>query len=260
MKRWLQILLSILAIIIPATVFGLTCAGAYLLNWNLVAFWWSWFGLVWLIDLTIGCYIFYKKNRTDETKTFWLFMIVILPIIGALWALIHNYKLQTRYFEIDNDHTTLQTHIFRARQSIKIYSDSFFVSLDTFKALNYACWKGVNIQLVITQQPTKLRQELLVYNLRKYLEGRIPVYFTSKPINESFIIIDDKDYLATVKNFNFTNIYADKYLTSGHNASKFFSTWEHDLERSSLYTLENERVNPFKKAKLKLVNIFYCFF
>ncbi len=260
MKKWLKILLSILAIIVPAAIFSLSCAGAYLYHWNLSAYWWSWFGLVWLIDLSVGCYIFYKKNRTDETKTFWLFVIVVLPIIGAFLALIHNYKLQTKYFEIDNDHILLQTKIFRAKKSIKIYSDSLFVSLDTFKSLNFASWKGVEIQIVISQQPTKLRQQLLVFNLKKYLENQIPVYFTSKPIEESFILFDDKEYLSTNKNFNFTNIYADKYLVSGTYAAKYFNIWNHDLERSSLYVLENERINPFRKIKLKLVNIFYCFF
>ncbi|MCQ3908484.1 MAG: hypothetical protein MJ200_02835 [Mycoplasmoidaceae bacterium] len=63
--------------------------------------------------------------------------MIVLPIVGATLALIFNYKLKTEYGKADNDHSKLQSILFRAKKSIKIYSNSFFASADTFKALNY---------------------------------------------------------------------------------------------------------------------------
>ncbi|MCQ2957161.1 MAG: hypothetical protein MJ233_05065 [Mycoplasmoidaceae bacterium] len=61
-----------------------------------------------------------------------------MPVFGAFVALIYNYKLKTLYSQPNNDHTKLQALIFRAKKSIRLYSDSLFASLDTFKALNFA--------------------------------------------------------------------------------------------------------------------------
>ena len=145
MKLWVRNTWAITVSLLIVGIFTTTCVCTYKYHWNLAAFWWSWFGLVWLIDLFVGGYLFYKQNRTDETKTFWLLIMIALPIIGATLALIFNYKLKTEYGKPDNDHSKLQAILFRAKKSIKIYSNSFFASADTFNALNYARWKNVRI-------------------------------------------------------------------------------------------------------------------
>lgn len=260
MKKQARITLSIFVSLFVIGIFTATCICTYRYHWSLAAFWWSCFALVWLVDLFVGGYIFYKRNRTDETKTFWLLVMIVLPIIGGLLALIYNFKLKTEYGKPDNDHTMLQALIFRAKTSIKIYSNSFFVSNDTFKALNYARWKGVTIQLVLSIQPRKSKQEFLIYNLQKALENEIELHLTDKEINGSFIIIDDNEIITTEKNFNFNTIYTQKLLKQSKEVSRYLKTWENDLERTSAYPLEKEKINPFKKLWFKIVNIFYPFF
>ena len=135
MKKSTKTALSILLSLLVIGIFASSCVCVYKFNLNKTAFWWSWFGAVWLVDIFVGCYIFYKHNRTDETKAFWLFTMIILPIVGAVIALIYNYKLKTLYSNPDNDHLRLQNEIFKARKSIKVYSDSFLTSSDVFKSM-----------------------------------------------------------------------------------------------------------------------------
>ncbi|MBQ0045575.1 MAG: hypothetical protein KBS35_01650 [Mycoplasma sp.] len=260
MKTWVRNTLAIVCSLLIVGIFAATCTCTYKFNWNKNIFWWSWFGSVWLIDLFVGGYIFYKRNRTDETKTFWLFIMVLLPIVGAILALIFNYKLQTQYTKEDNDHTRLQASIFRAKKSIKIYSNSFFVSNDTFKALNFARWKGARIQLIISIQHRKFKQQLLIYTMQKALENKIELHLTDKDISESFIIIDDTYVISTPKNFNFGNIYTQKIIRLSNELGRYKKTWENDLERTSRYPLERDRINVFKKITFKVINIFYPFF
>ncbi len=260
MKKSLKITLSIL---LPLTVIGIftsTCVCTYTYHWNLHAFWWSWFGVVWLVDIFAGGYIFYKQNRTDETKTFWLLVMILLPIIGAIIALIYNFKLKTYYGQPNNDHSKLQAAIFQAKNSIKIYSNSFFVTADTFNALNYACWKGVRVQLIIQQQKSRQKQDFLVNHLQKYLEDKIEFYITNKDIDESFIMIDEKELLITPTNFNFKNIYTEENISNLSETSEYVNTWNYDLERSSPQSLVKTKVFFIKKVWYKLINIFYPFF
>ncbi len=260
MKKPLRIFLTILAFVVVDGAFASTCACTYIYHWNVTAFWWSWFLIVWLVDVFVGCYIFYKPNRTDETKTFWLFVMVLIPIVGACIALIYNYKLKTLFSQPNNDHTKLQSIIFRARKSIRIYSDSFFVSLDTFKALNYARWKGVKVEIVLSMQEKKSRQDFLIYTLQKYLEKNIDLYFINKQIDESFIVVDNEECLSTTKNFNFRNVYRYKTIVSSDNPNRFINIWNYDWERCSKQSLKKEKINPFINVKYKLINIFYPFF
>lgn len=260
MKKWLRNTLAIICSLLIVGIFAITCVCTYKFGWSKAIYWWTWFILVWIVDLFVGGYIFYKHNRTDETKMFWLLIMIVLPIVGAVLALIFNYKLKTEYTKPDNDHTKLQEMIFKARKSIKIYSNSFFVSNDTFKALNFARWKGVKIQLIISIQKSKQKQALLVYNLQKMLEDKMELHMTSKQIVESFVMIDDKELIYTNKNFNFHNLYEQKNIKVETNLNKFQRTWQNDIVRTSIYPLERDKVNGIKRAWFKLINIFYPFF
>lgn len=260
MKSKTITILVIVLTLIAIGIFASSCACVYHFHLNRVAFWWSWLLAVWLINIFVGGYIFYKPNRTDETKMFWLFVMILLPIIGAIWALVYNYKLKTFYTNPDNDHLRLQNEIFKARKSIKIYSNSFLTSADTFKALNFARWKGVAIQLIISIQPKKWKQDFLVYKLQKELENKIELHFTNKQINQSFIIIDDQLILSTHQNFNFAAIYGQKNIILDANIHQYLTIWNNDIERSSLFPSERGTIKPLTRVKYKLINIFYAFF
>lgn len=261
MKRWLRNTLAISLSLLVIAIFTVTCVCVYKFNWYGAPFWWTWFALVWLSDLFVGGYIFYKHNRTDETKAFWLLVMIVLPIVGAIIALIFNYKLKTEYGKPDNDHTKLQAMIFKAKKSIKIYTNSFFISKDTVNALNFARWKAVRIELIVSIQKTKTKQDLLIYQLQKALENKIELHMTNKQILESFIMIDDEDVIYTDKNFNFRNIYQYKAIKhSTKDIKRYQKTWETDIITSTLYPLERDQINPFKKAYLKFINIFSPFF
>lgn len=260
MRHWLRNTLAICLSLLVVALFATTCIYTYKFSWNKYAFWWAWFAAIWIIDILVGGYIFYKKNRTDETKTFWLFVMVVLPIVGAILALIFNYKLKTQYTKENNDHTKLQAAIFKANESIKIYSNSFFVSNDTFKALNFARWKGIRIQLIISIQKHNFKQQLLIYTMQKALENKIEFYLTDKQITESFIIIDDNYVINTPKNFNFSNIYSLNIISTNDQITRYKKTWDHDLEKASCYPLERDKINAFKKVAFKVINIFYPFF
>lgn len=260
MKKSSKIALSTSLSLLVIAIFVASCVCVYKFDLNVVAYWWSWFGAVWLIDIFVGGYIFYKHNRTDETKTFWLFIMIIFPIIGAIIALVYNYKLSTLYSNPDNDHLRLQNEIFKAKQTIKIYTNSFLTSSDVFKAINFARWKGVKVQLIISLQEKKWRQSFLIYKLQKELENKIELHFTNKKIIESFVIIDDQLVIKTERNFDFGEIYGQKNFVLDNNAHQYLNTWNVDLERSSLYSMERPKLNPFKNVKYKIINIFYPFF
>lgn len=260
MKHSTKIVLSTVLSLLVIGIFVASCVCVYKFDLNITAYWWSWFGAVWLVDIFVGCYIFYKHNRTDETKTFWLFTMIIFPIVGAIFALIYNYKLTTLYSNPDNDHLRLQNEIFKARKNIKVYSDSFLTSADVFKALNFARWKGVQIQLIISLQEKKWKQTFLVNKLQKELENKIELHFTTKKNVESFMIIDDKLVLLTNKNFDFGTIYGQKNITMSDNTHQYLPIWNSDLERSSIFTNENKKLRPLQNFKFKIINIFYPFF
>lgn len=260
MKKSNKIVLSILVFVLIVGAFAVTCFFTYKNHWNVVGFWWGWVGATWLIDIFVGCYVFYKKNRTDETKMFWLLVMIVLPIAGAFFALIYNFKLKTEYGKPDNDHTKLQSAIFKAEKSIKIYSNSLFLSNDTYNALNFVTWKGINIQIIVSMQKSKSKQEFLVYKLQKSLEDRIEFFITNKEIESSFIIIDDEWVITTPKNFNFKSIYSEKNLATDSNINKYISTWKNDLDRCSVCSLVKTKISAWKTIKFKLINIFYPFF
>lgn len=260
MKKGGKIALSIIVSLLIAAIFATTCAFTYIRNWNTTAFWWSWFGIVWVLDVSIGCYIFYKQNRTDETKAFWLLVMVVLPVIGAFIALIGNSGSKSLYFNPDNDHSRLQEAIFKAKKSIKIYSNSFYVTLDTFKALNFARWKGVDIQIILVEQAKKSRQDFMIENMQKYLESKIRLYVTNREVNETFIIIDDAEVLSTKSNFNFKHIYTEKNIQKQTDVSGYLNQWNKVIEYSNICSLEKKRLPVFKRFKNKIINIFYPFF
>lgn len=259
MKKSLKITLSILCASVIIGIFVVTCVFTYKYQWNLTAFWWSWFGITWVVDILVGCFIFYRPNRTDETKMFWLLVMVVLPVAGAAIALIYNYKLKTNYAQPNNDHSKLQAAIFQAKESIKVYSDSFLVSEDTFKALNYARWKDVKIQLIVTIQNKKWKQKFLVQKLQKNLDENIQLFITSKEITNSFVIIDDKEVISSKNNFNFNVIYASESIKSDTNVAPYLATWKNDIDRCSFISLKTPKNNIFKNIKFKLINIFYAF-
>ena len=260
MKKSAKIALATSLSLLVIGIFVASCVCVYKFDLNVVAYWWSWFGAVWVVDIFVGGYIFYKHNRTDETKTFWLFIMILLPIVGAVIALVYNYKLRTLYSNPDNDHLRLQNEIFKAKQSIKIYTNSFLTSSDIFKAINFARWKGVHIQLIISLQKKRWRQSFLVYKLRKELENKIELHFTNKRISQSFIIIDNELVLSTPYNFDFGTIYGQKNITIDTTVHQYLSLWNADIERSSLYSMERPKLNPFENVKYKIINIFYPFF
>lgn len=259
MKPWIRNTLSIVLSSLIVGIFITTCVFTYLKGWNLSAFWWSWIALIWLSGLLIGGYIFYKQNKTDEIKTFWLLVMIALPIVGSIIAIIFNWKLKTNYGMPNNDHSKLQKAIFNARKVIKIYSDSFFASIDTFNALNFAIWKNVKIQLIISIQKSKAKQEFLIYHLRKKLENKIKLHLTEKKIDESFVIIDDKYVITTSCNFNFNNVYSKSLIKESKEVFKYEKKWNTVLERTSLHQLKKNKTNVFKKFKYWCINIFYPF-
>lgn len=260
MKLSKKIILSAILCLITIGAFASTCICSYIYNWSSAGFWWSWTAIIWIVNLVIGIYIFYQRNRTEETKTFWLLLMIVLPIIGAIIAWIFNYKLRTEYGKANNDHSKLQSIILRAKKSIKIYVNSFFVSNDTINSLNYARWKGVKIELILSVQKRKNIQEFLIMKLQKVLENKIYLYITSKQIDESFIIIDDQQAICTKTNFNFINIYSKPSINFTTNISKYLKIWNNDIERTSFIPIERNKVKLWKKIKFKFRNIFYPFY
>ncbi|MCQ2957162.1 MAG: hypothetical protein MJ233_05070 [Mycoplasmoidaceae bacterium] len=73
-------------------------------------------------------------------------------------------------------------------------------------------------------QEKKSRQDFLVHTLQKYLEQNIDLYFVNKQIEQSFIIIDNEEFLSTEKNFNFSSVYREKLLKYGDNPNRFINT------------------------------------
>ncbi|MCQ2747967.1 MAG: hypothetical protein MJ223_01710 [Mycoplasmoidaceae bacterium] len=64
--------------------------------------------------------------------------MILIPVTGAAIALIFCYKNKLEYEQPDNDRSKLLRAIFTAKKTIKIYSNSFFPSNETYKALNFA--------------------------------------------------------------------------------------------------------------------------
>lgn len=259
MNKTIKIIWATFLSLLAIGIFATTCTLAYLRHWRLGLFWWSWFIAIWVFDIFVGGSIFYRKNRTDETKTFWLFIMVVLPLVGGIIALIGNSYVKTLYSQPKTDQTKLLGAIFRTRKSIKIYSNSLFISEDTFNALNFVKWKGVTIQVVLSVPKKKRRLNFLIEKLRREFDKPISLCLVNKQITKSFIIFDDDYALTTSKNFNFRHIYSEKNLREETSISQLLSLWNKDIERSSEFSFEESKKTIARRIKFNLTNIFYPF-
>jgi len=231
----------------------------YVFHLNVKALWWSWILIIFILDIVFGLYIFYNSKRADESKVYWLIIIVLVPVVGCVLFMFFGWKTRSYFPESDNNHAKLLHAIFSAKKSIKIYSNTFYPSYDTFNALNFVSYKNVNVELLIASQETKAKQEYLEYKLEQFLDKRIKLYFTNLCAESSFIIIDDKYAYLCPKNFNFKYIYSDKKLVKLDDFEAQKDRYEHDKLRSSLYDYKNAKFSKSKRLKFAIINIFYSF-
>lgn len=254
-KAWL-----IICLILLTALFVSSCTCVYIYNLNIKAFWWSWFGSIWILDIIVGAFLFNSRSRTDEARSFWLFVLLILPAYGAIIVLFAGIKKNTEKEGINVNHAILLQAIFSARKSIKIYTNSMFVSYDTFNALMFANFKNIDIQILVSKQPKKYKQNLMLYNFDKFLDKPIKVNITNKQFSNSFIIIDDNEAINVDKNFNFSNIFSGQKLTKTNDVSTYLNQFELELKNSKNFALKQTKPKLGKRIKSGILNIFYLFY
>lgn len=254
-KKILAILLTILTVGIITS--AITCT--YVFKLNEIALWVSLIVISFIQQVIFSLLIFYGQHRHDETKAFWLFIILITPFIGWIWFLLFGLKTNKEFLKSDNNHAKLLNSLFGAKKSIKIYCDKFYPTYDTFNALAYARWKKLDVTVLIKTNSKKSWQKHQEYILNKNLPLPIKVNFSDKEITNSFAIIDDEYVIKCDSNFNFKNIYSCK-LEISNDVSFYKDLYELTLLRSTERIINVEKVSLRKRLKVAIKNIFYPFF
>lgn len=259
MKTSRKVLFFISLILVSCVLAGI-CTCVYLFNWREEIFWWSLVGGAWIIDIILAVILFNNKYLPDETKMFWMLVLFLLPIYGALCVCFIGLRRKTQKENVSDNHAILLQAIFSAKKKIRIYSDSFFVSYDTFQALNFAVFKGIDIEIIVGKQRTKHRQKLLKQNFQRYLEDPIKILLANQRLSNSFLIVDDKKALIADINFNFRRIFSKYQIKEIDDISLCLETYKNGLKDVQPFSLKNKKITMFFKFKNSLGNLFYLFY
>ncbi len=254
-KFWFAITLILITAILVSS-----CTCVYVYHLNATAYWWTTLVVGWVIEIVVAIVLFYSKHLADESKAFWLIVLLFLPYYGATIVLFLAYDRYNQKAGEATNLTTVLQQLFSATKSIKIYSDSFFVPLDIFNALRFIYFKDIDIQVLISKQPKKVRNKLMMYNIDKYLEVGTKVSVLKTPVKQNFIIIDDQKVLFTDKNFNFRSIYSSTKINFRNDAKLELITFSNDLKKSRNHEVKKYKLNLFKRIGLGITNIFYLFY
>lgn len=249
-----------ISVILFVGLFVSTCVCVYLFNWNYVAYWWSWAGILVVSDIVLAIVLYLGKYRTDETKAFWLFILLVIPFFGAIAVLCFGLKYHTEKGGISHNQATLLHALFSAKESIKIYTDSMFVTMETFRAINYARFKGIKLQILVSKQPKKERHNLMLYNFNRFLDREIPISIIDKKLSPSFIVIDDNYVLEAENNFNFKNIYSDQKIKETNIVNSYLKLFNDELANANSFKIDNTTPKLHIRIKYGSKNIFYLFY
>lgn len=261
MKHW-KLRFTISIILSALIIAGLTCTVVFVYKFHLdfKAMWISIVLSIFFIDAVFSLIIFNSKLCSDEIKAFWLFIILLLPPCGFIFWLLIGIKRQSGFDKANSVHVKLLSRIFNAKKSIKIYTNSIFLSNDVIKALNYAAWKKVNVTIVLSINKKTWKQNLSKFDINKFYDPVIDVCFTDKEIDKSFMILDDSTVLLSTTNFNYKYMHSRQKFDIDDSATMYLNTWKKDFLRSSMF--KHTQSKPIWTARLKygIVNIFYPFF
>ncbi len=257
MKTSRKVGLSI-SLILAIAIFAISCTLVYLFNLNDIAFWWTWLIVCWVEDIAVASVLFNSKHSPDEAKVFWLLILLILPILGGIIVIFVGLIKRSQKGGISKNHAVVLQNIFQAKKSIKFYCDSFFVSHDTFNALNFCTYKNVKVDICVSKQIKRYKNKLMLYDLDKYLEGEINVGVHPE-LKKNFLIIDDKKVLVVEKNFNFKNIFNFNKIIETTDVSKYLDTFKVAYGGSVNHKINKKKKNFFCRLKSGFLNIFYLF-
>lgn len=249
----------VISLILAISIFVSSCVCIYLFNLHEVAYWWIWFIVCWVVDIIVASIMFNTKYASDETKAFWLLIIILLPILGAIIVIFVGFRKRSQKGGISENHAILLQAIFSAQKSIKFYANSFFVSNDTFNALNFCSFKDIKIDICVSKQNKKYKNKLMLYDLDKFLEEKVNLGIISNKITNNFLIIDDKKVLAVEKNFNFKNMFDFNKITQTTNIDKYLKTFKETYGYSVNHKINKTKKRFFVRFRSGFLNIFYPF-
>jgi len=255
-KKITKIIVTVLLSVIFITLFTVLCVYTYKLNWNKHAFWWPWVGALFLIDLITALVVFNSKHRSDENKSFWLFIILIIPFFGFFIFVGFGHEKNCINGSHPNNALILES-IFEAKESIIICAKTFFPPYDVFAALNFAANSSKKITLLVSKQNKKYTQELLHHRFEKQLSRRINIYFTEQEILDTFMIFDNQKVLVANHNFNYKNVFSDKHIPIATNVADYKKIFDVYVQAAVLDPCEVIKRPPYKRIALSLANIFY---
>lgn len=254
-KIWFAVCLIVLT-----GIFVSSCTCVYIFKLHEVAYWWTVLVVGWAIEIALAIVLFNSKHMPDEAKAFWLIVLLFLPYYGAL---ITSFLAFDRYHQKIGE-TTNQTlilqHVFKANQSIKIYTNSLFVPLDIIQALNFISFKGVEVQIIVSKQAKKVRNKLMIYNIDKLFETKVKVSLLNYAVKQNFIIVDDQKVFKTDKNFNFRVIFSTNKINESLDIKDQLSTFEKDLKKASKHEVKKYKLPIAKRFGFAIANIFYLFY
>lgn len=248
-----------ISLILAISIFASSCACVYLFNLHQVAYWWIWFVVCWVADIVVAGIMFNSKYAPDETKVFWLLIIILVPILGPIITIFVGLRKHSQKGGISENHAILLQTIFSAQKSIKFYTNSFFVSNDTFNALNFCSFKNIRIDICVSRQSKKYKNKLMLYDLDKFLEEKSNVGITTNKITSNFLIIDDKKVLVVEKNFNFRNMFNFNKITQTTNVDKYLKTFNEAYANSVNHKINKHKKMFFVRLRSGFLNIFYPF-
>lgn len=248
----------VISLILATSIFVSSCVCVYLFKLNDIAFWWTWLIVCWVEDIVVASILFNSKHSPDEAKVFWLLILIILPVLGGIIAIFAGLMKHSQKGGISRNHAMILRNIFEAKKSIKFCCDSFFVSSDTFNALNFCAYKNVKVDICIGKQAKRYKNNLMIYNLDKNLESGINIGIHPQ-IKRNFLIIDDKKVLVAEKNFNFRNIFNFNKIIETNDINEYLGAFKLTYGGSINHKINKGKKKFLRRLKSGFFNIFYLF-
>lgn len=255
-KQVKNIVIFVVVCLAFIALFTTLCTLTYKKHWNLNAFWWPVAIILFLLDLVVSLLLFNNKNKTDEVKSFWLFIILCLPYFGIFAYWCFGLKNNCEDGSHPNNALILES-IFQAKESIVICAKTFFPPYDIFAALNFASNGNKKITILVSKQNKKYRQELLHHRFEKQLSRKIQIYFTDQEIADTFMIFDNKKVLVANNNFNYKNVFSNKHIPVVENVDTYKHIYDVYMQAAKLDPCEVVKRPPYKRLALAFANIFY---
>lgn len=157
------------------------------------------------------------------------------------------------------------SHIFSAKESIKIVSPYFAPPKKFLSALENACLRGVKVEIIIPENTDIVFLDRINYlGARRLLAMGVDVYLSQKMNHAKMLLIDDNKGLIGSQNFDFlsfsVNIETGVFFNQKHIVSDLKDIFDKWLDLSEPANVKIKKITFFDKILTFFARLFYRLF